>query len=492
MLYSERFERSHRFKLALRIGVPSLLFFVTLIIIVAIENYYLKDTQAHIKDIYVVVFGLFAVIYYIFLMIYEAFDSSTIDPLTHLFNRHSFLDYCDNPKNSVQAIGLISLRNISDINENYGVDKGDAVLQRLALYLDEFLQSDYHLNVALGRYLGSEVLVGFASEKKEAKEILNKFLTLYNHQKISDVEVDLVASMQNRGTNRTNKVIVNLYDEYFSTRHTQRKSLVNEIKDKKANNIEYFEQRVLQAIDKHQLMLLFTPILEVSSKKVKLVEIQFKLKDEKGIIHPKDFIPIVNRLGYERTYDTLLIKSVIQVLGELDTALKYSFNISPFSLRNELFKQNVIELLRGHAVTKQLIFELFENRTYANIEQYLNVINAFKAIGIEFALDNFGAKNASEEYVKHLPVDYVYFDREFTKRLHSANYRSILQGWRVSLGAMRVRSIMKFIDNEATLKELKSLEIDYAQGFIVSKSMSLERFKHYVHQHSLKNPKETS
>ena len=96
------------------------------------------------------------------------------------------------------------------------------------------------------------------------------------------------------------------------------------------------------------------------------------------------------------------------------------------------------------------------------------ILEELRELGIRFALDNFGAPNASFEYIKKLPVDMVQFDRDFTISYNNPKIAALLKGYIQACRSMGVKTLVKWVDTEEALERFRQLGIDYIQGFIVS------------------------
>ena len=96
----------------------------------------------------------------------------------------------------------------------------------------------------------------------------------------------------------------------------------------------------------------------------------------------------------------------------------------------------------------------------------MGFIGALKEHGCHFALDDFGSGLSSFTYLKNLPVDFLKIDGTFIRGIIGepidfAIVKSISEIGQV----MQKMIIAESVEEETVLQKLKSLEIDYAQGF---------------------------
>lgn len=86
-----------------------------------------------------------------------------VDPLTKVYNRRYFKEYIRDIS-EIKAVALIDVDGLKQINDDYGREAGDLVLQRNAQMLLSLIRRNDHLI----RYGGDEFLIGFNSMAKHA------------------------------------------------------------------------------------------------------------------------------------------------------------------------------------------------------------------------------------------------------------------------------------------------------------------------------------
>jgi len=191
--------------------------------------------------------------------------------------------------------------------------------------------------------------------------------------------------------------------------------------------------------------------------------------ENSGVLPPKKFIPVVNRLGLEKRFDTALFAAICADAAQVAPGISFTFNISPFSLRDDTFVGEIRTIAAKSGIDyHRIVIELYENRIFKDLRRYKIVLDELRELGIRFALDNFGTPNASFEYVKQLPVDMVQFDSEFTTSYNNPKIAALLKGYLQAFRTMGVQTVMKWVDTPRMLETCRQLGVDYVQGFIVS------------------------
>ncbi|HSR73300.1 MAG TPA: EAL domain-containing protein, partial [Sulfurovum sp.] len=407
MLYSQKEERVRRFTLALRAGLPVLF----LIFLVSYTTIF-QDSSYNItiKDIVLITAITFTTIYFIYFLINLSVQETMLDQTTQLFNKKTFIkkleDY--NPT----YIASLNIENLSSLNENYSSDQIDNLLYTVSRKLNMLFKQHGLDKVLIGRYLGSEFLIALNDTHDDLQMILETFTK--ENSRINDIEIDYKFAIIANPDEDFKKALVQLRDLLVS--QSSEDDVEKErpsIRD--AKELSTIEKNVIHAIHNKKLLLSFRPLVNIHNSTIDTYEIAVKLKSETHQdILPRVFLPIVNRLGLGREYDLVLIKHVIDLLPLVDDSVSFTFNLSPFSLRDSAFKEKLFTYLDEKSVnTSRLIIQLYERKTHHDLSGYLQTLKSFRSRGMRICIDNFGSSNASMEYMKHFKFDMVQFDRDY-------------------------------------------------------------------------------
>jgi diguanylate cyclase (GGDEF)-like protein/PAS domain S-box-containing protein len=204
-------------------------------------------------------------------------------------------------------------------------------------------------------------------------------------------------------------------------------------------------------------------------------ELLLRMRDEAGkIVAPYDFITAAERYGITPSIDRWVIENAFRwLVSEADEREKLamcSINLSGQSLGDDKFLPYVIDQFhRSGLDATKICFEITETAAIASFSQANRFIQALKELGCKFALDDFGTGLSSFGYLKHFPVDFLKIDGSFVKEiLHDPIDREMVRSINEIGHLTGKQTIAEFAENVDIINMLRTLGVDYAQGYGVS------------------------
>ncbi|MBI2379318.1 MAG: EAL domain-containing protein [Gammaproteobacteria bacterium] len=199
------------------------------------------------------------------------------------------------------------------------------------------------------------------------------------------------------------------------------------------------------------------------------------------VIPPGAFLPAAERYNLILMLDRWVVSHTLEWMAaaeQRDWQGTCAINLSGASIGHTYFLDFLLSEIRNSRLPpERLCFEVTETVAVSNLSSARAFIGALRDMGCYFALDDFGAGMSSFAYLKNLPVDYLKIDGVFVRDLvrdpiDHAMVRSINDIGHV----MSMKTIAEFVEDEATIRSLRAMGVDYGQGYGIAKPISLAEF----------------
>jgi len=450
--YTEEKERSHRFVLALRMGLP-----IFLISTVALYALFAQPDATIASLIFLSFLLLATAVYFIFFLINQSAYETITDSITHTFTNDYFkkIYYQWSNRYIVTAV-MISVDNLTAINEKYGIKNGDIVLNETIRQINEFFASKEIKKLPICRYKGGDCLLLIRGDKENIISLIELFLAKYQENSINEMEVQLSAVLiDTKHVKKYEEVITRLYELQYASADKKTVTDSDELIP------EQLEQSVLDALVYKRYSV---ATQNVSCEKRAMAEVTFKLTNKDGgIIHQSRFIPLLNRLGKMREYESALLE-IVAKMAEQSSDI-YIVSLSAVTMRNGLFFQHAFEMLQRYPEAKNKIVILFEEKEYSpQIKRFREQIAQYRAVGYKIALDKYGGNHVTMMYLKEFEVDFVRFDTLYTRHIQEEKYQNILQGLNITAHLCGAATWISMIEDAQSETIAKQLKINCQQG----------------------------
>lgn len=417
------------------------------------------------------------------------------DSLTGLANRTSFDQRLNtavesaHSENREHALLYIDLDQFKIVNDTCGHDAGDQLLVELAQALAKRLRS-YDDIARLG---GDEFGVLLEDcDIDEAYTVAEKIRTTaadfrftWNDQSFRiGVSIGLVPITINSGTS---KQVLSHADIACYTAKDMGRNAIRIARDSdediqlRAKEMQWVS-RIQQAIEKRQFIVHQQPIANTrDTSKRPFREYLLRLRDNgERLVYPGSFLPAAERFGLMPALDRYTVDLVMQHLEDLpfEQRPEVAFiNLSGASLGDPGLYDHISDALRRHRLKPSSVcFEITETAAVNNFGSASEFVKQLRALGCRFALDDFGSGMCSFTYLKLLPADFVKIDGSFIRNIRSeAVDRSIVTAINEIAHAAHFETIAEFVEDEATLRQLEALDVDYVQGYGIERPGSVDR-----------------
>jgi EAL domain-containing protein (putative c-di-GMP-specific phosphodiesterase class I) len=132
----------------------------------------------------------------------------------------------------------------------------------------------------------------------------------------------------------------------------------------------------------------------------------------------------------------------------------------------------------------RLVLEITETVLMRDQPAIMAALEAFKALGVRLAIDDFGAGYSSLAYLRRFPVDKLKLDRSFVRDLErDLDDRKIVEAMILLGQSLSLEIVAEGVESQAQLRCLADLGCDQAQGYLIGRPMRKADFLRFAASH---------
>jgi EAL domain-containing protein (putative c-di-GMP-specific phosphodiesterase class I) len=230
-----------------------------------------------------------------------------------------------------------------------------------------------------------------------------------------------------------------------------------------------------RALEDDMFELHCQPLLDLRTNDVTQYELLIRMRgDDSRLIMPEAFLGPARRAGLAHAIDRWVVRQAVRLLvGNENVSLEV--NLSPEAVHDaELPAMIEEELTAASLDPARLVFEVASNTAADNLEETRALAKRLRGLGCRFALDDFRSNFGSFRLVRELPLDYLKLDGELVGSLTESRTSQLIVKALVDVAAgTGMSTVAVFVSDEETLRLLRQLGVDYAQGYVVGRPRPL-------------------
>lgn len=413
------------------------------------------------------------------LQYYQDYDS-----LTGVFNKDAFYVRMRTileryPKQQFQVIRL-DIEHFKLVNDLFGIHHGDQLLRELADHLKKLLTDEEKTCIA--RMNADRFLVFMPVEGSQ--EIIEQMQHLLDH---CILDMDIVIAIG----------IYIIEDRSISVRLMCDRSGIaaNAIKGDYHRHIEYFKDEMRNVLIEEQELLhgvetsllngefevFIQPKCNMQTKKIYGGEALVRWNHPtKGMIPPKDFIPIFEKNGFIKQLDVYVWEQTAKWLHdwieEGHQAIPISVNVSRIDIINLDVLQIFDQLIKRHGLEPSLLeLEITESAYSSRSDEIIYVVNEIMKNGFTVLMDDFGSGYSSLNLLKDISIDVLKLDMRFLDKDNKKS-KDILESVVHMAKWLNLKIVAEGVENAQQVDFLLGIGVRFAQGFYYYRPLPLQAF----------------
>jgi len=247
------------------------------------------------------------------------------------------------------------------------------------------------------------------------------------------------------------------------------------------------EQALRQAIVRRELALFYQPVIDLTAGRVVGAEALLRWRHpELGSIPPAQFLPVLEQTGFIDEVGRWVLDTACRDAREFETlglpGFRVGVNLSERQFRDPSLAPMVAAALQRHGLKAQrLELELTEASMMEDLKRTRETFDALAAIGVNVAIDDFGAGASSLGDLKSLTFSKLKIDRAFVTDVASRHDGQAICAALIELGRrLDLAVLAEGVETREEVEALRVLGCSLFQGFFFSRPLPVDKFMRKV------------
>lgn len=414
-----------------------------------------------------------------------------MDATTGLLNRGAFLAAADRLGEQYDEVRVFALDidGFTELNEQYGLEGGDAVLRQAAVRCIE-VGSRAGYSYAVGRVGADEFALAMAAPASlvnpfEVRAWLDERACRLDETMRLPFEIDGgrklalsatvgMASLRS-GNQRAAEALLHASSarQQAGTGGPQH----YEVQDARRQRAHALRE----AIREDSIHVAFQPKVDLRTGALAGVEALARWTLPDGtVVPPSEFIPLAEQRGLIGLLgDRVLERAAAQLASwrvQGLTAPRVAVNFSALQFHRADTARQVAQILQRHAVPVELLeLELTESLLIGEMDSVMATLDALRNFGIELSIDDFGTGYSSLAYLRRFPIQCLKIDRQFVVAMTEDDGAREIVRLIVELShRLGLRCVAEGIETQEQLRQLQAMGCDEGQGYVLSRPLDVD------------------
>lgn len=237
------------------------------------------------------------------------------------------------------------------------------------------------------------------------------------------------------------------------------------------------EHRVLRGLRQQAFYCQYQPIVDLHTEAIVGVEVLARYQDADGPIYPDQFIPIIISRHKTWEFTRSIVKATLTDLQNLPQQNSSAFKVNINFFPQDINSGQILELLDWQALQSSqfsFVVEIIENEQLTT-QTSRQVLQRLVDAGLEIAVDDFGTGYSNLSQLIDYKCHTLKIDRSFISEMEEGAIRSSLIPHIIGLaGQLKAKVVAEGIENRAQYLHLRDLGVQFGQGYLFSRPVSLE------------------
>ncbi len=420
------------------------------------------------------------------------------DPLTALPNRALLYRRIDEylekrSPDQLMALMLIDLDRFKEINDTLGHLAGDKVLKQLGPRLEAELGITPGIIARLG---GDEFAICLpqVESREHAVALAQRFFkSICQVFTIEGFQTEISASIgislcPDQASDVSTLMRFADVAMYHAKTRLQGVAVYNSEHDPNSPKRLSLMGALGRAIREGELTLFFQPKVDLNEHALYGFEALIRWNHpELGFIPPSEFVPIAEMSNMIAPLTRWVLEESIRYCKqwlEQGVCVNVAINLSARNLMDENIIDDLKTMLDYYNVPGEALeLEITESAIMSDPARAQIAIERINALGVRFAIDDYGTGYSSLAYLKRLPVQTLKIDLSFVRTMMDNEQDRIIVNSTINLAHnLGLQVVAEGVETQAIYNELTALGCDLVQGYHVAKPMPGSEIESWIRE----------
>ncbi|WP_229518376.1 bifunctional diguanylate cyclase/phosphodiesterase [Massilia sp. PAMC28688] len=423
-------------------------------------------------------------------------QQANYDALTKLPNRHMFMDRLHNDMRKADrnsaflALLLIDLDHFRHVNDRHGHLMGDMVLVEAARRLASCVRATDTL-ARIGSDEFTVILSGLdlvGNVDRIARSMVSLLALPFDlHGEKSFLSASIGIALYPPDAGGINELVERAGSAMHAAKAggSNRFSYYTPELQEAAQARQTIAADLRQAISAQQFEILYQPIVSLQTGAVHKAEALLRWRHPtRGLLGPAEFIPFAESNGLIVEIGDWVFKEAARQAQRwqrlVDPAFQVSVNKSPLQFRRDarLYEGWIAHLQELALPSNSIVMEITESVLLEGVENVIERLRQYRAMGLQVALDDFGTGYASLSHLRRFDIDFVKIDQSFIATLEDDGGDLLLCEAIIAMAhKLGLKVVAEGVETAVQRALLVDAGCDYAQGYIFARPMPAAEFE---------------
>ncbi|MDE1152044.1 MAG: EAL domain-containing protein [Micavibrio sp.] len=242
--------------------------------------------------------------------------------------------------------------------------------------------------------------------------------------------------------------------------------------------------QIKTALRLREFYLLYQPVIDLQRGTCVGAEALIRWKRSDGsMVSPVEFIPVAEQHGLIEQVTTQVMEMVAEDAVPLirdHPETHIAINFSPEDLESVFLEERLQRLIRSVGASNNIVIEATE-RGLLFPEKVADTLISVRAKGLRVGIDDFGTGNSSLSYLGTYDLDFLKIDKSFVDALGKDESTSQVAFHIIGLAhSLGLKIVAEGVETKKQEEILRDAGVQYAQGWIFAKPMSMSSLAEFV------------